>query len=293
MYKITHGSSIRKTIALLVLLTIITLAQAQSLRPVKSGYAPVNGLRIYYEVYGEGKPLVLLHGSFMTINTNYGHLIPELAKTRKIIALEFQGHGRTADIDRPFSFESLADDVAGVIKYLSIDSADILGYSLGGTVALQLAIRHPQLVHKLILASAVFKSEGWSAETRAIFPIIKPEFFEHTPIKTAYDSLAPDPAHWPIMVNKLLKLVNTTYDYTEKAKGIKKPFLFILGDSDGIVPEHAAEMFRIAGGVRNGDMAGFPNSQLAVLPATSHTGLMMRADWLLSLIPAFLDAPVH
>jgi pimeloyl-ACP methyl ester carboxylesterase len=293
MYKIIHGSSIRKTIALLIMLPVITVAQAQTLHPAKSGYAPVNGLRIYYEVYGEGKPLVLLHGSFMNISTNYGHLIPELAKTRKIIALEFQGHGRTADSDRPFSFESLADDVAGVIKYLSIDSADILGYSLGGTVALQLAIRHPQLVHKLVLASAVFKSDGWSAETRAIFPVIKPEFFEHTPIKTAYDSLAPDPAHWAVMVNKLLKLVNTTYDFTEKAKTVKKPFLFILGDSDGIEPEHAAQMFRIAGGVRNGDMAGVPNSQLAILPATSHTGLMMRADWLLSLIPAFLDAPVH
>ena len=120
---------------------------------MKTGYAPVNGLKMYYEIYGSGKPLVLLHGAFNTINMAFGMLIPELSKTRQVIAVELQGHGRTADIDRPFSFESMADDVAALLKYLKKDSADIFGYSMGGGVAWQLAIRHPRLVRKLVIAS--------------------------------------------------------------------------------------------------------------------------------------------
>jgi len=293
MKRILKTYSIQKTSAIAAILFLLTLqSYSQPAKPLKSGYAPVNGLKMYYEVYGEGKPLVLLHGSFMTINTNYGMLIPELSKNRKVIAVEFQGHGRTADIERPFSFENFADDVAGVLKFLKIDSTDIMGYSLGGGVALQIAIRNPQLVRKLIIASAPFKFEGWSAATRAVFPMIKPEFFEHTPIKQAYDSLAPDPKHWPQFVNKLVQMVNTPYDFTEKVTSLKNPVLFIFGDSDGILPEHVAEMFRLAGGVRNGDLTALPNSQLAILPATSHTGLFAHADWLLSMIPAFLNAPV-
>jgi pimeloyl-ACP methyl ester carboxylesterase len=293
MKKIFNKYIIQKAApAIAIMLLLSTPSYNQQIKPAKSGYAPANGLKMYYEVYGEGKPLVLLHGSFMTINTNYGQLIPELSKTRKVIAIEFQGHGRTADTDRPFSIENFADDVAGVLKFLKIDSADILGYSLGGMVALNVAIRHPQLVKKLILVSSVFRYEGWSAETRAIFPMIKPEFFERTPIKTAYDSLAPDPKHWTAFVNKMVKLVTTPYDFTEKVKALKNPMFFILGDSDGILPEHAAEMFRIAGGVQNGDMAGLPNSRLAILPATSHTGIFMHSDWLLSMIADFLKAPV-
>src|SRR5687767_11521031 len=145
---------IKNSIAALLLLLCFQL-NAQ-VKPASSGYAPVNGLKLYYEVYGAGRPLVLLHGAFNTIDMAFAGLIPELAKTRQVIAVEMQGHGRTADIDRPFSFESMADDVAGLLKYLKTDSADIFGYSMGGGIAWQLAIRHPQLVKKLIITSSVY-----------------------------------------------------------------------------------------------------------------------------------------
>jgi pimeloyl-ACP methyl ester carboxylesterase len=263
-------------------------------KPVKAGYAPVNGLKIYYEVYGSGKPLVLLHGAFMTINTNFGQLIPELSKNRQVITLEMQGHGRTADIDRPFSFQSMADDVAALLKYLKADSADIFGYSMGGMVAWQLAIRHPKLVKKLVIVSSVYKYEGWTPETRAILPTLTPEMFEGSPIKSDYDSLAPDPKHWPQFVNKMKQFVSTPYDFTaEKIKAIKSPTLIIAGDGDGVLPEHAVEMYRLRHGGYMIDFGPVPSTQLAIFPGTSHIGVMMRADWLLSTVPAFLDAPAQ
>ena len=260
---------------------------------MQSGYAPVNGLKMYYEVHGNGKPLVLIHGSFMTINTGFGAIIPELSKNRKVIAMELQGHGRTADIDRPFSFESMADDISQLLKYLKIDSADIFGYSLGGGIALQVAIRHPEQVHKLVIVSSAFKFEGWYPEARALFPTLNPQMFEGSPIKKEYDGIAPDPKHWSDLVNKLKKLLANPYDFTaEKIIAIKKPALIIIGDSDGVQPEHAVEMFRLFGGGKMGDLAGLPNSQLAIFPATTHIGAMMHTDWLLAMMPAFLDAAV-
>jgi len=290
----SQGQSTFKGISVFVaIFCLIVVRSFSQTKPAQSGYAPVNGLKMYYEVYGEGKPLVLLHGSFMSIDMTFSQLIPELSKTRKIIAVEFQGHGRTADIERPFSAENFADDVAGVLKFLKIDSADILGYSLGGEVAAQVAIRQPKMVRKLVIVSSAFKFEGWSPETRAVFPMITPEIFAKTPIKTEYDRLAPDTTHWSQFIKKMVQFVSTPFDFTDKARSLKKPMLLIFGDSDGILPEHAAEMFRSAGGVRNGDMAGLPNSQLAIFPGTSHTGVIMRTGWLLSMIPPFLDAPVH
>ena len=290
----SQGQSTFKGISVFVaIFCLIVVRSFSQTKPSQSGYAPVNGLKMYYEVYGEGKPLVLLHGSFMSIDMTFSQLIPELSKTRKIIAVEFQGHGRTADTERPFSAENFADDVAGVLKFLKIDSADILGYSLGGEVAAQVAIRQPKMVRKLVIVSSAFKFEGWSPETRAVFPMITPEIFAKTPIKTEYDRLAPDTTHWSQFIKKMVQFVSTPFDFTDKARSLKKPMLLIFGDSDGILPEHAAEMFRSAGGVRNGDMAGLPNSQLAIFPGTSHTGVIMRTGWLLSMIPPFLDAPVH
>ena len=291
--KSQRQTSIKRISVFVAIFCLIVVRSFSQTKPSQSGYAPVNGLKMYYEVYGEGKPLVLLHGSFMSIDMTFSQLIPELSKTRKIIAVEFQGHGRTADTERPFSAENFADDVAGVLKFLKIDSADILGYSLGGEVAAQVAIRQPKMVRKLVIVSSAFKFEGWSPETRAVFPMITPEIFAKTPIKTEYDRLAPDTTHWSQFIKKMVQFVSTPFDFTDKARSLKKPMLLIFGDSDGILPEHAAEMFRSAGGVRNGDMAGLPNSQLAIFPGTSHTGVIMRTGWLLSMIPPFLDAPVH
>jgi pimeloyl-ACP methyl ester carboxylesterase len=265
---------------------------SDSKRPsAKTGYAPVNGLKMYYEVHGSGRPLVLLHGAFNTIDLAFGMLIPELSKTRQVIAVEMQGHGRTADIDRPFSFQAMADDIAALLKYLKTDSADVFGYSMGGGVALQLAIRHPEVVKKLIIASAVYKYEGWTAETRAILPTLTPEIFEGSPIKTEYDRLAPDPKHWTQFVNKMKQFVITPYDFSaEKIRAIKSPTLIITGDGDGVLPEHAVEMFRLRHGKYMIDFSPAPATQLAIFPGTSHISVMMQKDWLLSMITPFLDA---
>jgi pimeloyl-ACP methyl ester carboxylesterase len=279
---------IKKAIIFLVIFSCLVTTQSFS---QQKGYALVNGLKMYYEVYGSGKPLVLLHGAFNTINMAFGMLIPELSKTRQVIAVELQGHGRTADIDRPFSFQSMADDVAALLKYLKVDSADIFGYSMGGGVTWQLAIRHPQLVRKLIVASAPYKYEGWTSETRAILPTLTPEMFEGTPLKTDYDSLAPDPKHWTQFVNKMKKFITTPYDFgAETIKAIKSPTLIISGDGDGLMPEHAVEMFRLRHGGYMIDFGPAPAAQLAILPGTSHIFVMFQTNWLLSMIQPFLDA---
>ena len=260
----------------------------------KTGYAQVNGIKMYYEVHGAGKPVVLLHGAFNTINTAFGQLIPVLSKNHQVIALELQGHGRTQDIERPFSFESMADDVAALLKFLKLDSADIFGYSMGGGVAQQVAIRHPEIVRRLIITSSVYKYEGWSPETRAILPMLTPEMFEPTPIKQEYDKLAPDPKHWKEFINKMKKFVTTTYDFgAEKIKAIKSPTLIIIGDGDGVLPEHAVEMYRLRGGNYMIDFGPIHAAQLAILPGSSHISVMMQTDWIVSMMVPFLDASLQ
>jgi pimeloyl-ACP methyl ester carboxylesterase len=257
-----------------------------------SGYAPVNGLRIYYEVHGAGAPLVLLHGSYMTIDLNWSRLIPQLARSRTVIALEMQGHGRTADSERPFSYSTLADDVAGVLKHVGIGRADVLGYSLGGTVALESAIRHPTLVQNVIFISSVFRYDGWVKEARDLFPTLSPGFFEKTPLKAEYDRLAPDRRHWGAFVTKLAKFDATPFDLgAENIRALTCPALIIKGDNDGVELTHIAEMYKLLGGDRMGDTAGLPRSRLAVLPAMTHVGLMGETERLASFINAFLDVP--
>jgi pimeloyl-ACP methyl ester carboxylesterase len=277
------------TIALVYCTTFFT--NAQTSKTLKSsGYAPVNGLKMYYEIHGEGKPLVLLHGSYMNIDMNWSAIIPELAKTRKVIALEMQGHGRTNDANREFSFEGLADDVAGLMQYIKIDSADILGYSLGGTVAYSLAIRHPKKVNKLIIISSAFRHDGWTVASREIFQSMTAEFFEATPIKTDYDRLSPDKAHWKEFMAKMIAFDKKTYDLGAANVGkIKSPVLLISGDNDGVDLNHIAEMYRLAGGGVMADMVGLPKSRLAIIPGMSHVTLMMQTDKLVGIILPFLN----
>lgn len=265
-----------------------TIAMNNTLRT--SGYAPVNGLKMYYEIQGNGKPIVLLHGSYMNIGMNYGELIPQLAKTRKVIALELQGHGRTADIGRPFSYDAMADDVAGLLQFLKIEKADILGYSLGATIALDFTIRHPAMTDHLVFISAAYKSDGWSEEARKIFLSMNADFLEKTPLKAEYDRLAPDKGHWRDFVTTLMKFDAEPFDLgADKVKAIQSPVLIINGDNDGVDLHHVADMYHLCGGGVFADNKGLPKSRLAIIPASSHVTLMMQTDKLMPLITAFLD----
>ena len=173
-------------------------------------YAEVNGLEMYYEIHGTGRPLVLLHGAYMTIEA-MGEVVPELARTRQVIAVELQGHGRTADIDRPLSYEQMADDTAALLRHLGIEQADIFGFSMGGGVALQVAIRHPDLVRKLVVASASYTSDGMQPELLEMVPTITPETFAGSPMEAAYQELAPNPEDFPTLVEKLKRLDMTPF----------------------------------------------------------------------------------
>jgi pimeloyl-ACP methyl ester carboxylesterase len=291
MRKISATAALKRT---MILTATLTCLMATIFGQTKTGYAQVNGIKMYYEIHGAGKPIVLLHGAFNTINMAFAQIIPELSKTRQVIAVELQGHGRTQDIDRPFSFEGMADDVAALLKFLKTDSADILGYSMGGGVAQQIAIRHPELVRRLIITSSVYKYEGWSAETRAILPMLTPEMFESTPIKQEYDKLAPDPKHWKEFINKMKKFITTSYDFgADKIRAIQSPTLIIIGDGDGVLPEHAVEMYRLRGGSYMVDFGPIHAAQLAILPGTSHISVMMQTAWLVSMVVPFLDATLQ
>lgn len=262
--------------------------------PVRTGYAPVNGLKMYYEIHGTGQPLVLLHGAFSAIGTSFGKLLPSLAQTRQIIAFELQAHGHTADIDRPMSLEQMADDVAAAIRHLGIERADIFGYSMGAGVALHVVIRHPEVVRKLVLASVTYDLNGVHPGLMEGFGDMKPEMMFGSPWHEEYIQIAPRPEDFATLFAKKTQMDRGLQDIpAETIRAIHAPTLLIIGDSDLVRPEHAVEMFRLLGGGVFGDMpAGLPNSQLAILPGTSHVSLVYRADLLLSMIPAFLDAPM-
>jgi pimeloyl-ACP methyl ester carboxylesterase len=162
MKRVFKGSDVLKPVLIIAMLFFTVFqSKGQQTKPADSGYIPVNGIKVYYEVYGEGKPIVLLHGAFMTIEMNWGQLIPELSKTRKVVAIELQGHGHTPFSDRKLDLATLASDVEGVMNYLKVDSADIAGYSMGGSVAYQLTIQSPKRVKKLVIISSTYKSSGW------------------------------------------------------------------------------------------------------------------------------------
>lgn len=255
-------------------------------------YADVNGLRMYYEVHGAGQPLVVLHGSFMTIQ-GMQPLVSKFAETRQVIAVELQGHGHTADIDRPITYEQMADDVAALLRHLEIESADIYGYSMGGSVAIHVAVRNPDAVRKLVIASAPFNSDGMYPESRAAIASITPDLFVGSPFEAAYQEVAPNPEDFPRLVEKLVRNDSAEQDLPiETIASIRAPMLIVIGDVDGIRLEHVVEIFKLFGGGVQGDLAGMPDSQLAILPGTNHIGILSRSDWIVSMAAPFLDAPV-
>ena len=238
----------------------------------QTGYASVNGLNLYYEIHGNGQPLILLPGGFMTVEA-MGELVPQLAATRRIIGVELQGHGHTADIERELRFELMADDIAALIRYLGLEQADIFGFSLGGGVGLQTAIRHPELVRKLALASTAFKRDGWYPEVLAGMASISVDTFAETPIHEAYLKTSPRPEAWPTFVAKMRQLLSEDYDWAEGVASLKTSTLILVGDADGLRLAHAVEFFGLLGGGKaDGDMSGLPAAGLAVLPVTTHVG---------------------
>jgi pimeloyl-ACP methyl ester carboxylesterase len=278
-----------KTTAFLLTMLVPAVVSAQQ-KPT-TGYAPVNGVKMYYEVHGSGEPVVLLHGAFMTITNNWDGWIGELAKTRKVIAVELQGHGRTADIDRDMSSANLADDVAALLDHLKIPSADLIGYSMGGGVAMQCAIRHPEKVRKVVSVSAVFRQDGWVKEGADAIPKLTPEAFKGSPIETEYKKLSPTPNEFPNFVKHLLAAGSKPEDLgADKLKATKAPMFFIHGDADGVRLDHIAEMFRLKGGEIFGDMRPRSESRLAILPQTTHVTLMQRMNVIVPMVNDFLDA---
>lgn len=271
------------------MLTESTSVSAQE-NTVKTGYASVNGLDMYYEIHGTGEPLIILHGAYMSIGL-MGDIVPRLAETRQVIAVELQGHGRTADIDRPLRYEYMADDVAALMQVLGIEKADVFGYSMGGAAAVQMAIRHPERVNRLIAASVAYKTGGVYPEAMSGFETITPEVFEGTPYKAEYLRLAPRPHDFPKLVEKLLDLDTQVHDWpVAQIQGMTSPTLLIVGDSDIVRPEHAVEMFKLLGGGVPGDLVGLPKAQLAILPGTMHISIIDRVELLNAMIVDFLSA---
>ena len=259
---------------------------------VETGYAPVNGLQMYYEVHGSGQPLLLLHGALSAIGTSFGKVLPSLAENRQVIAVELQAHGRTADVDRPLAIEQLADDAAALLEHLGIENADLFGYSLGAGVALQAALQRPDLVRKLVLASISYKRDGFHPGLMEGIDNLQPEDLAGSPFQEEYARIAPNPEDWPRLIAKVKRLDHDLKDWAaETVQSIEAPTLIIIGDSDIVRPEHAVEIFRLLGGGVAGDVAGMPRSQLAVLPGTSHITLAYRDEWLASMAGAFLDTP--
>jgi len=278
-----------KTTAFLLTLLLSAVVSAQQ-KPT-TGYAPVNGLNMYYEVHGNGDPVVLLHGSFMTITNNWTQWIGELSKTRKVIAVEMQGHGRTADIQRDFSYENLADDVAALLDHLKIPSADLIGYSMGGGVAMQCAIRHPEKVRKVVCISAFFRRDGLVQEALDAFPQLTAETFQGSPIETEYKKLSPTPDEFPNFVKRVVAIQLKPYDFgAERLKAAKAPMFFIHGDADGVRLEHISEMFRLKGDEIHGDLRPRSASRLAILPDTTHVTLMERMPDIVPMMNDFFDA---
>jgi pimeloyl-ACP methyl ester carboxylesterase len=244
-------------------------------------YADIGPLHMYYEVHGKGAPVVLVHGGGSTIQTSFGRLLPRLAMGHQVIAVELQGHGHTADVDRPLSFAQDADDVAALLQQLGVAHADFIGYSNGGTTSVQIAIRHPSVIRRLVLISAAIARAGLTPELRETFDREpRPEGMPAS-LRAAYLAVAPRPQDLPVIVAKSVRRMRDFADISPTAvRAIDAPALVISGDLDVVRPEHSVEMFRT-----------FRHGALAILPWTDHMAVVEREELLMPIIAPFLDAP--
>jgi pimeloyl-ACP methyl ester carboxylesterase len=251
----------------------------------QTGYAPVNGLQMYYEIHGTAAdsqpPLLLLHGGFLSIATSFSQMLPTLVEQRQVVAVEQQGHGHTADIDRPLTFEQEADDTAAALRHLGFEQVDVFGYSDGGNVALGLAIRHPALVRKLAIAGTNVNNEGLVPGMYDFMTGMSPEMLGDE-LRTMYEAEAPRPEDWPVLVEKVKQQVIALEGWTpEQLQAIAAPTLVIIGDADVVTPEHALQIVRL-----------IPHANLAVLPLRDHIQLGTQPEWLLAMLEEFFAAPM-
>ena len=264
---------------------------------LQKGYAPINGLNLYFEVHGTGEPLVLLHGG-LGATEMLGDILPALAETRRVIAVDLQAHGRTADGDRPLSFEAMADDVAGLLQYLRIERADVIGYSLGAGVALRTAIQHPDLIRKLVVVSTVFKRDGWYPEVLESMAQMGPataEMIKQSPIYAMYARIAPKPEDWLVLVTKIGVLLRKDFDWSNEVAAITAPTLLVFGDADSVRLAHVVEFFGLLGGGKRDagwDGSGMSDARLAILPGVTHYNIFDSPALAATVIP-FLEAPVR
>jgi pimeloyl-ACP methyl ester carboxylesterase len=262
----------------------------------QTGYAPVNGLRMYYEIHGSGgTPLLLLHGGLFNIDLQFGELLPSLAADRQVIAADFQGHGRTNDIDRPLGTADLASDVVGLLKHLDVPHVDVFGFSVGGAVALYLGIKHPELIRKAIISSVSFHPDGDRTENADAVGEMKVEMIAGTPMEAEYLAKSPHPdhEHLQVLLDKLGGYDRGVAGWSDDdIRGIAAPTLITVGDCDAVKLEHAVRFLQLRGGDVNGDFVGVPASQLAVFPGTTHFFGLARTDLVRDVVRTFLDAPM-
>ena len=260
----------------------------------RTGYAPVNGLKLYYEVHGTGEPVILLHGG-LGASGMFAGILPALSAKRQVIAADLQAHGRTADMDRPLTFAAMASDIAELLKHLGIAKADVMGYSLGGGVAAHVAFAYPEAVRKLVIVSTAFSKDGWYPEINAGMSQIgaaAAEPMKQTPMYQMYASIAPRPQDWPVLLAKIGELLRKDYDWSKSVLAIKSPALLVFGDADAVRTAHVVQFFELLGGGKKDggwDGSGISSARLAILPGATHYNIF-SSPALAATTSAFLES---
>lgn len=279
-------------LAVTALLTPAAPAQQRqpALKPVSSGYIPANGVNYYYEIYGRGAPLLLLHGGLGSIGM-FSPILPQLAKGRQVVAVDLQGHGRTALGDRPINLIDIGNDLATVVKKLGYDTLDVMGYSFGGGAALRLAVQHPELVRRLVIVSAPYAQSGFYSEMlpqQAAVGAQMADAMKETPMYKSYVAVAPRPQDFPRLLDRMGELMRAPYDWSEDVKRLKGPVMLVYGDADMIRPEHIVQFYQLlGGGLKDAGWQREHMSQnrLAILPNVTHYEMFLSPALVPTVLP--------